>query len=1513
MNTNNEDSLVRSALITGFCLLLAGRLAAQVPTEIYNFLKVDAPNAPNSEGTWPTAGVLIVSNMFYGATAAGGASGGGTVFGVTTNGTGFVDLYDFPNDLSISTGIYPKYGLVASGGVLYGTTQFGGVGDGGMVCSINIDGTSPALLHAFAVADGTQPTGALLLFGKTLYGTTSSGAKGYGTVFAIGTDGTGFTDLHTFQANSTVDIHNDFYFDPTDGATPMDGVILSADGRTLYGTTESGGEGTNGAVYAMSIDGTGFRLLYSFPPASSPSDVAAEGCAPIGGLLLSADGATLYGCTSGGGPNNLGTAYSVSTGGSSFTVLHGFDALPASRGGINNAQVIAPMVLSGDGKVLYGTSVSDTFPYIGPGYTSGGSVFALTTDGNNFAVLHNFGTVWGPNGAINVDGAIPNQLIRVGKTLYSATANGGKRGDGQGGGGTIFSIALGLVPTITPSPLIVQRGDTITVVVGVTNSDWETIGGVQLSAPIIVNSINGVVTPAGFSGPTMVPSLASMASASFTYLFTATNYGTASFTAAVAGTSAEGSVTSTPVTSASITVAPKADLMVRGATETRFRGTGEFMPTPSGDQAVFQSVSGSGTAAYVVRIQNDEASASSFLLQGVTNSPAGWTVSVLSGGANIIGALTGGGWTTPTLAPGGYLDLQVTMSPTSAAGMSDNKSILISALAADATPGVLDSLLLNATLVAIPVTVTVNAVGPLPTLPGSSSQPSYTPGSLVASDINAPLVPITDPDTLDASLVEVGGLVADGVTPLVIKLSADADSLSSLPKGMDFTLAPSIVLGGSLGNAPIEQRIQVLKDGDWQPASDVVLTADAPVAYVQVAPIDSDDLQFSGMPPELYVDFVVQDNSGVYAGDATFKLRKPPIALVHGYASPGNWGEDFKNILGASRPYWGEGNPDNFVITVKYGQDEDSGLVNYIDKLTPLGPVYMNSVMTLRQCAAELEWRLRDAVQPLHANWAFTRFDMVCHSQGGLLARMLCNAAPNSTFLNAFRNDANCNRGRFHRVVTIGSPHNGSRLLRYLLALLSAQTTFHLPSIQNIPGIQQLIADAAIMSKLAQAKFDPFGDQIQDLNGTSGAWWTDPNAQFHLVRTLIDNGFCPTFPDATPGYVLLGLATPAGGAAVLPRGSDGIVDLDSMGANVPPAAVADNVFTVQAANDISHADPMALFGAQAYDVISTVVAQHVVGALDQSPSMNPDDIIFDRFPNPPLLPDSQRALIDGYAASSPIWQSLKASIAPAPHALDGSSPYQFQVLFPTNLPPLSDVSWMVQVYDAAGITCDGVELTSGGPSNSLVTVTVDGSLVGDVVLSAVYTSTSNTVVVLSPTLVVSLLPASATLTDLQVLPSAIALPIGAVVSPQLVATYSDGSSSMRYPDPDAVTAASSQPSVVSVDNPLFWQLNAAGSAQVSVTWSGHTAVSQITVFDNTTNAPPALSIRNVGGGQMVAAWAGFESSYLLESSSSMQQTNSWQAVPASASLFGGWTTVPLSATNAQQFFRLRWDPSSVQF
>src|SRR5215831_4231023 len=75
--------------------------------------------------------------------------------------------------------------------------------------------------------DGANPNGGLLLSNNTLYGTAySGGSSGYGSVFAVNTDGTGFTNLHSFTGGS-------------DGANPIGGLILSS--NTLYGTTANGG------------------------------------------------------------------------------------------------------------------------------------------------------------------------------------------------------------------------------------------------------------------------------------------------------------------------------------------------------------------------------------------------------------------------------------------------------------------------------------------------------------------------------------------------------------------------------------------------------------------------------------------------------------------------------------------------------------------------------------------------------------------------------------------------------------------------------------------------------------------------------------------------------------------------------------------------------------------------------------------------------------------------------------------------------------------------------------------------------------------------------------------------------------------------------------------------------------------------------------------------------------------------------------------------------------------------
>src|SRR5467141_3795196 len=72
--------------------------------------------------------------------------------------------------------------------------------------------------------DGDLPIAGLVVLGNTLYGTaTYGGSSGNGTVFKVNTDGTGFTNLHSFTAGS-----GPYYaYTNNDGANPLAGLVLS--------------------------------------------------------------------------------------------------------------------------------------------------------------------------------------------------------------------------------------------------------------------------------------------------------------------------------------------------------------------------------------------------------------------------------------------------------------------------------------------------------------------------------------------------------------------------------------------------------------------------------------------------------------------------------------------------------------------------------------------------------------------------------------------------------------------------------------------------------------------------------------------------------------------------------------------------------------------------------------------------------------------------------------------------------------------------------------------------------------------------------------------------------------------------------------------------------------------------------------------------------------------------------------------------------------------------------------
>jgi uncharacterized repeat protein (TIGR03803 family) len=351
MNTRPVHSFLLPALIAVVGLIPTGRVSAQAFTTVHSFTGV-------SGGSAPAAGLILSGTTLYGTAYSGGSGGYGTVFAVHTNGTGFTTLHSFTDG---SDGGDPYAGLILSGTNLYGTVRLGGSSGNGTVFAVSTNGTGFTNLHSFTAdnydsssgnytnSDGAYPQAGLILSGNTLYGTAyHGGIGGNGTIFAINTDGMGFTNLHNFTGGG-------------DGANPQAGLILS--GNTLYGTAYHGGSSGNGTVFALNTDGTGFTSLYSFTATSGTLSTNSDGAQPAAGLILS--GNTLYGAAEAGGSSGNGTVFAVNTDGMDFTNLHNF------TGGGDGANPLAGLILSGNtlygtaetgGSSGYGTVFSLSLP-----------------------------------------------------------------------------------------------------------------------------------------------------------------------------------------------------------------------------------------------------------------------------------------------------------------------------------------------------------------------------------------------------------------------------------------------------------------------------------------------------------------------------------------------------------------------------------------------------------------------------------------------------------------------------------------------------------------------------------------------------------------------------------------------------------------------------------------------------------------------------------------------------------------------------------------------------------------------------------------------------------------------------------------------------------------------------------------------------------------------------------------------------------------------------------------------
>jgi uncharacterized repeat protein (TIGR03803 family) len=192
-----------------------------------------------TDGTYPSGDLILSGTNFYGTTSQGGAAGLGTVFRVNTNGGSYTNLHSFAG--YPSEGANPPGSLTLNGSTLYGMAQAGGAATLGVVFKLNTDGSGYTNLHSFAggAGDGATPYGSLTLTNGALYGMTSvGGASNYGAVFRVNTDGCSYTNLHAFTVSAG------------DGASPSRGSLLLS-GSTLYGMTYYGGTNNEGVVFAL--------------------------------------------------------------------------------------------------------------------------------------------------------------------------------------------------------------------------------------------------------------------------------------------------------------------------------------------------------------------------------------------------------------------------------------------------------------------------------------------------------------------------------------------------------------------------------------------------------------------------------------------------------------------------------------------------------------------------------------------------------------------------------------------------------------------------------------------------------------------------------------------------------------------------------------------------------------------------------------------------------------------------------------------------------------------------------------------------------------------------------------------------------------------------------------------------------------------------------------------------------------------------------------------------------------
>lgn len=277
-----------------------------------------------SNGSNPYGSLIQAADgMLYGMTYQGGSSSAGVIFQYDP----VANIYTKKIDLNGNTGYYPLGSLVeATDGMLYALTSNGGNGYG-VIFQYNTSTNTLIKKVNLSSTNGSNPNGSLIqATDGMLYGMTyGGGANNVGVVFQYNPT----TDTYTKKIDLSV----------VNGSNP-NGSLIQASNGMLYGMTYLGGTNNVGVLFQYDPVVNSFTKKFDF-------NGIANGSNPNGSLMEASDG-MLYGMTSGGGLNSLGTLFQYNTSTNIYSKKQDFN--------FNNGSLPNGTLMQASDGMLYGTT-----------------------------------------------------------------------------------------------------------------------------------------------------------------------------------------------------------------------------------------------------------------------------------------------------------------------------------------------------------------------------------------------------------------------------------------------------------------------------------------------------------------------------------------------------------------------------------------------------------------------------------------------------------------------------------------------------------------------------------------------------------------------------------------------------------------------------------------------------------------------------------------------------------------------------------------------------------------------------------------------------------------------------------------------------------------------------------------------------------------------------------------------------------------------------------------------------